>query len=404
LKTAFFSLMNLSVAGMVQFFRKPLFSDFRFIFGIYAAATLFASIKAVFLFGSNNYSIFYFSLHHLIEGKSLYDVYPAEYSDHFHYAPTFAALFAPVFALPYAVGLFIWQFLFAAVWVVAVYRMPWTHGQKVFAYWFGLQELFTSVVGSQTNPLIAAISLFTFLCFEKRQPIWAAFFILLGFNIKIYSLVAAALFLLYPQKLRFLVYMVGWGVVLALLPLLFTSPEKLWWQYEMWVKQLFIKSDGDKWANTSIHRLVHLLISPDITTPAIIGMGVMLFCTVYIHIRRYGERTFRMLMVASVLIFQVIFNPVAESPTYITAVTGVICWWFVSPQTWLDRVLLLSCFVLTVLSPSDIFPGFLREQLVKPYVLKALPCVLIWFRILYLMHVPTNVPKPAPELQATLLS
>lgn len=377
-----------------SFFRKPIFSDYRLIFGIYGLVILLVSIRTVFFFGSNNYSIFYYSLSHLINGKTLYSFYPAEYADHYHYAPTFAALFAPVFALPYSVGLFLWHFLFAGVWLYAIYRMPLTHQQKVFAYWFGLQELFTSVANSQTNPLIGAIPLFAFLSFEKRQPVWAAFFVVLGFNIKIYSLVAGALFLLYPQKLRSLACLLGWGVAFALLPLLFTTPDKLLWQYQMWINQLFIKSDVDKWANTSIHRLVHLVISPDIAGAAIIGAGVLLFCTVYVHVQKYGQRSFRMLMLASVLIFQVIFNPVAESPTYITAVTGVLCWWFFCPQTRLDYALLISCFVLTILSPGDIFPGFLREQFVKPYVLKALPCVLIWFRIVFLMHWSVPVAEP----------
>ncbi|GAB2600805.1 glycosyltransferase family 87 protein [Spirosoma areae] len=380
---------------MVSFFRKPIFSDFRLIFGVYALLTLFASTRIVFADGSNNYLIFYYSLDHLIHGKSLYALYPTEYTDHYHYAPTFAALFAPVFALPYSVGLFLWQLLFAGVWVLAVYRMPLTHQQKVFGYWFCLQELFTSLVNSQTNPFIAAIPLFAYVSFEKRQPFWAAFFIVLGFNIKIYSVVAGALFLLYPQKLRFLASTVFWGVVLGLTPLLFTSPAKLLWQYELWVNQLLIKSDGDKWANTSIHRLVHVFISPDVATPVIIGLGVLLFCTVYVQVQKFMQRSFRLLMVASILIFQVIFNPVSESPTYITAVTGVVIWWFCSPQTGLDRVLLVSCLILTVFSPSDVFPVFLREQFVKPYVLKALPCVLIWFRVLYLMHTAT----PTAHLQ-----
>ena len=385
---------------MLSIFRKPLFSDFRFIFGLYALIALIASIKTVFVFGSNNYSIFYYSLKHLIEGVSLYTEYPAQYDDHFHYAPTFAALFSPMFSLPYSVGLFGWHFLFAGVWVFALYRMPLTNQQKVFAYWFTLQEMLTALTNSQTNPLIASIPLFVFLSFEKRQPLWAAFFIVLGFNIKIYSIVAAALFLLYPQKIRFVIYLVVWAALLSLLPLLFTSPDKLLWQYEMWFRQLLIKSNHDKWANTSIHKLVHLFISPDISTAAIVGSGILLFCTVYANIRRFSERSFRLLLVASVLIFQVIFNPVSESATYITAVTGVLCWWFICPQTTLDRILLVSCFILTVLSPSDLFPAFLRDELTRPYALKALPCVLIWFRVLFLMHAAPTIMQPRPQAVA----
>jgi hypothetical protein len=389
---------------MLSFFRKPIFSDFRFIIGIYGLLALFVSIRMLINKDFNTYQIFYYSLEHLIAGKNLYVLYPAEYVDHYHYAPTFAALFAPIFMLPFSVGVFLWHLLFTAVWVYAIYRMPLTHSQKVFAYWFSMQELFTSLVNSQTNPLIAALSLFAFVSFEKRQPFWAAFFILVGFNIKIYSLVAAALFLLYPQKLRFLGYMLLWGVVLGLLPLLFTSPTQLVWQYENWVNQLLLKADYDKWANTSIHKLVHLVISPDISTSVIIGAGVALFCTVYVHVRKFKERGFQMLLLASTLIFQVIFNPVAESPTYIIAVTGVVIWWFYSPKTWLDKALLISCLVLTIFSPSDIFPRFLRELLVKPYALKALPCVLIWFRLLYIMHTAKPVAESAPVLTTQLPS
>ncbi|QDK81876.1 DUF2029 domain-containing protein [Spirosoma sp. KCTC 42546] len=371
-----------------SFFSLSIFSDFRFIYGIYFLLILFATIRIVGWEGSNNYSIFYYSLYHLLEVKSLYALYPAQYEDHYHYAPAFAAIFAPIFALPYSVGLFFWQLLFAGVWVYAIQKLPITNQQKVFAYWFGLHELFTSIVNSQTNPLITALSIFAFISFEKKQPFWAAFFIMIGFNIKIYSLVAAGLFILYPKKGVFIASMILWSVVLGLLPLLLTSPAKLLWQYELWIRELFIKTDSDKWLNISIHRLIHLSISPNIATASIIGIGVVLFCTVYIHRQRYSDYNFRILLLASILVFQVVFNPVAESPAYIIAVTGVLCWWFVCPKSSLDWILLLSCFILTVMSPSDIFPATIRMNFVVPYSLKALPCVLIWFRILYLMHFP----------------
>jgi hypothetical protein len=40
---------------------------------------------------------------------------------------------------------------------------------------------------------------------------------------------------------------------------------------------------------------------------------------------------------------------------------------------------------LTSMSPSDLFPKFIRNEYIKPYSLKALPCVLIWFTIIYQM-------------------
>ena len=180
--------------------------------------------------------------------------------------------------------------------------------------------------------------------------------------------------------------MVGWGVITVLFPLLFTTPDTLLWQYQNWATELFNKSDGDIWINTSIHRLIHQTLSPAIPGSAIIGVGVVIFCSVFVHVQRYQDLSFRLMLLASVLIFQVIFNPIAESPTYIIAVSGVMIWWSVCPKTAYDRALLIACFVFTVLSPSDLFPKLLRDELVKPYVLKALPCVLIWFRLIYLMH------------------
>lgn len=381
---------------IARFFKKPIFADYRLLYSLFVLLALFISIKYVFLATSNNYSIFYYALTHLRNGESMYNLYPQQYTDHYHYAPTFAAVFYPFFALPYKVGLFLWHFFFTAVWVYAVYRMPLQKKQKVFIYWYAIQELLTSIDNSQTNPLIAAIPLFAFVCFENKKPFWAAAFIMLGFNVKIYSLVTAGLFVIYPDKLKFIAYMLLWGVLYAILPILFTTPEKLYWQTELWVQQLFIKSDVDKAINQSIHRLVHQILSPTISNAAIVGMGILFFCSVYYHVKRFAEEQFKMLLLASILIFHVIFNPVAESPTYIIAVTGVAIWWLFSPQTYVDLILLVGCYFFTILSPTDFVPAFVRQQWVIPFVLKALPCVLIWFRILYIVHFTTPlIPQKA---------
>lgn len=356
------------------------------------------AVKYTFFKSVNNYSIFFYSLPHLSGGQSLYAEYPEVYFDYYLYAPTFPVIFAPIFVLPYKVGLFIWPFLFTGLWVLAVYKMPWNEKQKLFAYWFGIQELLTAIDNIQTNPLIATIPLFAFACMEKGKVFWAAFFIILGFYVKIYSIVTGALFIIYPQKGKFIASTVFWFLVFALLPLLLTTPDKLIWQYQLWVERLMAKSDHDQMTNVSIHRIVNQAISPNISSNAIIGSGVLLFCSVFIHIKRYKETYFRMLLLASILIFQVIFNPVSESATYITAVTGVAVWWMYSPKTLLDKILIVFCYLFTVMGPTDLMPRVIRKEYIEPYVLKSLPCVLIWFRILYLMHSPA--PTTGPELES----
>jgi hypothetical protein len=47
--------------------------------------------------------------------------------------------------------------------------------------------------------------------------------------------------------------------------------------------------------------------------------------------------------------------------------------------------LFILAIVLTSFSPSDLIPKFLKDNYIRPYALKALPCVLIWFAIIYEM-------------------
>jgi hypothetical protein len=58
---------------------------------------------------------------------------------------------------------------------------------------------------------------------------------------------------------------------------------------------------------------------------------------------------------------------------------------------YLNLFLLLFAIILSSLSPSDLFPAFVRENYIKPYALKALPVVLIWFKIVYDMLTMKNI-------------
>lgn len=363
-----------------------IFDNKRIVFILFIIISLFVAIKYTFFTDPNNYKIFFYSIRHLINGVSLYADHPTEYFDYYLYSPSFGIVFSPVLLLPYKVGLFIWPFVFTALWVLAVHKMPWTHKQKMFAWWFGIQELLTAIDNVQTNPLIAAIPLFAFACMEKKKVFWAAFFIILGFYIKVYSLITGALIIIYPNKGKFLLSLAFWFIVFALLPLLVTSPEKLLWQYQLWFDRLFQKSEHDHMTNLSLHRIINQTISTAIPPSAIIGTGMLLFGSVLVHVKEYTKTNFKMLFLASILIFHVIFNPVSESATYITAVTGVIVWWLYCPKNHFDWFLIFFCYLFTVMGPTDLMPRFLRKHVIEPYALKAVPVVLIWFRILYLMH------------------
>lgn len=66
---------------------------------------------------------------------------------------------------------------------------------------------------------------------------------------------------------------------------------------------------------------------------------------------------------------------------------GVSIWYVTAPwkRSRADIILMIFAFILTSMSPSDLFPAYLRKNYVIPYALKALPCALIWFKLVYEM-------------------
>ena len=132
-----------------------------------------------------------------------------------------------------------------------------------------------------------------------------------------------------------------------------------------------------------------------ILVPAIIVFGISMF-----RIKHWRNLKYQLLLLASVLIFTIIFSTGSEPPTYVIAFIGVSIWFVVldRPITGYERFLIIFALVLTNLSPSDLFPRYLRVNYVIPYALIALPCLLIWLKIIYEM-LTRDFDKQAETLQ-----
>ena len=93
----------------------------------------------------------------------------------------------------------------------------------------------------------------------------------------------------------------------------------------------------------------------------------------------------------------VLFSTGSESSGYIIAFVGVVVWYTCVPwqRTGLDAALLVFVFVLSSLSPSDLFPAYLRREWVQPYALKALPVVLVWLKLCYEIYTKDYAPAAA---------
>jgi hypothetical protein len=85
-----------------------------------------------------------------------------------------------------------------------------------------------------------------------------------------------------------------------------------------------------------------------------------------------------MLMLASLLVWVIIFNHKAESSTYIIAVTGVGIWYFAKPARKWRTALLFLVLVFTSLSTTDFFPSYVRAHYMLPYKIKTFPCLVVW--------------------------
>src|SRR5690606_38477454 len=92
---------------------------------------------------------------------------------------------------------------------------------------------------------------------------------------------------------------------------------------------------------------------------------------------------FRLNMLSSVLIWIIIFNHKAESPTFIIAVSGIALWFFSQQAKKENTILLILVFIFTCLAPTDLFPKYIRDNIFEPYVVKAVPCILVWLKISY---------------------
>jgi len=330
----------------------------------------------------NNYKIFTESYFHLIEGKDLYQLYPKEHWDYYKYSPTFALLMAPFAYLPDTMGLFLWNLLNVLVLFLALWKLPLQNNKTwLFMLAIILIELITSIQNSQSNALIAGLIVFAFIFLEKRQVAMASLFILLTVFIKLFGIVAFALFLFYPEKPKAIAYTFGWTLLFLALPLIVVSTDQLSFLYHSWINLL--SNDHSASYGLSVAGWLHYWFGIDISKNIIMLLGAILFLIPALQFRYYKDQTFKILFLSSILIWVVIFNHKAESPTFIVAMTGVVLWFF-SQESKIENVfLLILALILTVLSPTDIFPKGLRDDYISPYVLKAVPCILIWLKVIF---------------------
>ena len=327
----------------------------------------------------NNFAIFRDSFRNLLLGIPLYVPHPTRHVDLFKYSPTFAIFMAPFWLIPRAPGVVLWNLLNALAPCWAVSRLNLDARAKAFVILFSLVELQTTLHSAQSNGLIAATMIGAFAALERNRVVEAALFLALGVTIKPFAAVAGLLFVFYPRKGRFLAAGTFSTLVLGLLPASILGITGLLSAYREWFTLL--AHDRSHEANYSLATLLESTLGLRAPDVAFVLPGVVFLILPLARRTLWQTPGYRLMVLAGMLIWVVIFNHKAESPTYIIAVLGVGLWAMAEPRGRGRTLLLVFVFLLTEASSTDLFPRDLRMRYLQPYSLKALPCVAVWLAL-----------------------
>jgi len=344
----------------------------------------------------NNYVIFEKSFSHIKEGKDLYILYPEEHWDLFKYSPTFATLFGFFAITPDWLGLNLWNLLNVILLLGAIYYLP-----KISIYQKGiillllLIELMTSIQNAQSNALMAGLIIFSFALLERKKFFLATSFLVFSVFIKLFGIVGFVLFLFYPKKWKLALYSSFWIVLFLAIPLIFIDLTQ--YRFQIFSFLHMLANDHTASHGLSVMGLFTSWFGIELNKLFVVLSGAVIFLAPMLKIKEYQNFKFRILMLASLLIWVVIFNHKAESPTFIIAMAGASIWFVVSKKNKLNIALFILAFLFTSLSPTDIFPRFIRNDFIKPYAIKALPCILIWIKIIYDMIIFKSSEKVESE-------
>ncbi len=372
-----------------DFFAKPFFHDYRTLFGLWMLLPIIMWIMK--MTRANNFLIYRGSFWNAWRGWNLYMLNPAEYADSHHYGPLFSLLFAPFAIVPKWLGLLMWGIALTLFLYWAIRKSQFTKYQQIFILWFCAHEMLTALFMQQFNIAIAATILLAYYFIEREKDFWAACFIMLGTFVKMYSIVGLAFFFFSKHKRELIGSLLIWAVIFFVAPMpFFHGWDYIVSQYHEWYLSLMEKNNlnaGSIMQNISLLGMVHRITGLTFNNLWLIIPGLILFALPYLRIGQYKHIAFRQTLLASVLMFIILFSTGSESSGYITPFIGIVIWYTAAPwqRTGWDVFLLVFAFILSSMSPSDLFPAYLRKEFVQPYALKALPVTIIWLQLCYEM-------------------
>ena len=345
----------------------------------------------------NNYSIYKHVFWHTIHFQNLFAYYPAEYFDHNLYGPLFSLIIAPFSALPDLAGCILWCMANAIFLFYAIRQLPLGDEKRNMIVFIAVVELTTSLHNTQYNPMVAALIIMSYVWVIRGKDHWATLCIVIGMLTKIYGIVGLVFFLFSENKLRFIFSFALWFMILFALPMIISSPGFIFQSYQDWFTALTQKNDLNevsKMQDISVMGMIRRVFTIELSNLAVLVPAAILYLLPLLRFSQYRNSFFRLCYLAFLLIGVVIFSSSAESSTYIIALLGVGIWFVIQPRRPLYTILLILVLIITSLSPTDIFPAYIRTHWIRPFSLKALPCLLVWLVLVFqLMSINFNLKK-----------
>ena len=343
---------------------------------LWIGAVIAATLQQGVLRQNNNFLIFRAASIHLLHGQDLYAAYPALHFDFYKYSPAFALLFLPFAVLPFAASMLLWNALNAgALWLALGTVLP--RRGALIARSIVMLDMLGSLQNVQSNALVTALIIFSFIAYERRHTVLGGLAVNVGAAIKVFPLAGASFAIFHPRKVRVAIALALGAVVLVLLPLLVTTPATLWAQYASW-RAIESKDALDR--GFTVMQMVQLLLRQDWPNwPQQAGGVLLLVAPVLVRRDRWSEWSFRLTYLCSVLVFCVIFNHQSESPTFVIAAAGAAIWFAaLSRPLRLEWALFVFFVVCTVLASSDAMPRAIQRAVFDRYHFKTVPCIVLW--------------------------
>ncbi|WP_267406312.1 MULTISPECIES: glycosyltransferase family 87 protein [unclassified Chryseobacterium] len=363
----------------------------KYIFGVYL---IIAVVTAISKFSRgyqaiNNYMIFKNVFFNTIDEKNLYLQYPERYFDMNHYGVFFSLLIAPFALMPDWLGISLWNIANTVVFLYAIHKLPFSDSKKALFALLCLQEYITAAISLQFNIALVGLLMLSATYIYEKKEVKSVTAIVIGIFVKLYGIVGLSQFFFIKNKMKFILAGIVVAVLCLVIPMAYSSPHFVIQSYSDWSHSLISKNNDNQvlgnMQDISLMGFVRRILGDaSISNLTFLAFGVPLFVIPYIRVKQYKNYAFQLMILASTLLFLVLFSSGSESPTYIIAVAGVMIWYTLQKEkTPLILALLIFVIILTCFSPSDLFPKFIKKNYIIKYSLKAVPCIIVWFRVIY---------------------